>query len=1049
MSIVILGIMILLWIFFYYIYYPIHGENNTFFLLYIIICICFYGIYRLIEILKGSHITPTIMSLIGVFLFQLLLLSSIFFWFSWFSAGGGVVLFFEIVFFLTCVWVFWSIMLAVGKNIIHKMIWDDTFSTGIYILLSVTVWFWIYMLWVYIAAYFGAYSLWFVIWWAVLLGGISWKYFIDIFREFRTPLTWKNTSSEMSRYIDTFHYGMITFLLAINCISVFRPYPIGWDDLWVYMNFPKLLSQAGELLPLWQMYLWQLYTGIGFLAWSQTLAFYLNSFSWVLAWLALYIWIKEITKKFETPWDMWLMSVMILLMMPMTVFQLAKDMKLDYWLLFVSLASLFSMYYVVFFSHTWSRKKYLSFLWIIWVLMWLAFSIKVTSLLLILGVLATLTYKRYSVWWVISFFGLFFAVFSTVWLWGMMNVVVPTESTWVWIFSGIACLIAIIIWIYSVVRQWDGWWWFTRFTSEVCVLLLGFSLAIVPWVVKNYWEIPAGSPVELSKLISWYSAGFSPDYSRIYSPNELEEKKSQEISRMELTGNTKNEDFWRYFGYEWGINNYLKLPWNLTFQVHQKGEFTDITYIFFALLPAVLLFLPYRKTFYTYPIMWALICTLLYFIPSPISTTITNMFSQIHLPWGYGYIFLFFFLPFVYFHWALDREKRINKIFLGNFVFTTVYVFLWDISAFGIVWYGIVMYSVFLIMITLGIIALQGYEKNTRSIGNMLILLCIWLYVGFSALPHGMNNLQAAGFPEYKLWWETEEVAIIKNHPEYFSILYALNLNTQAQQSLIENAKNTLENQFKNMQEGQHILPVIDAIQTSQELRQIMNYLTKVQLPDNVSHAIEDLRQEVYEAVIYPSVEERSEKIIFRAGTFLKYFISQNDTRLFEDNLLLKFENYIYDENIQTTYTRFITLWVNYLLVDLNAATIDKWEQKHLTERYEHMLEFFTYDDVALIETDSLCLSTALSSFKKDEDMEKYLKIAGVNYGTSKERKEKKLACAQEIVSLLKSDTTYDFLSPIAAYIEQNQILLTDIETLIPLILSSTRNGNKAVFELK
>jgi hypothetical protein len=31
---------------------------------------------------------------------------------------------------------------------------------------------------------------------------------------------------------------------------VYRPFPIGWDDLGVYMNYPKLLSQAGELLPL-------------------------------------------------------------------------------------------------------------------------------------------------------------------------------------------------------------------------------------------------------------------------------------------------------------------------------------------------------------------------------------------------------------------------------------------------------------------------------------------------------------------------------------------------------------------------------------------------------------------------------------------------------------------------------------------------------------------------------------------------------------------------------------------------------------------------------
>jgi hypothetical protein len=63
---------------------------------------------------------------------------------------------------------------------------------------------------------------------------------------------------------------------------------------------------------------------------------------------------------------------------------------------------------------------------------------------------------------------------------------------------------------------------------------------------------------------------------------------------MSASGKTTNEDLGRYFGYENGINNYLKLPYNLTMQVNQSGEYTDITFIFLALLPAILLFLGYR-----------------------------------------------------------------------------------------------------------------------------------------------------------------------------------------------------------------------------------------------------------------------------------------------------------------------------------------------------------------------------------------------------------------------------------------------------------------------
>lgn len=39
----------------------------------------------------------------------------------------------------------------------------------------------------------------------------------------------------------------------------------------------------------------------------------------------------------------------------------------------------------------------------------------------------------------------------------------------------------------------------------------------------------------------------------------------------------------------------MKLPANLTFQKNQAGEFTEITYIFLALVPAMLLFVTSRR----------------------------------------------------------------------------------------------------------------------------------------------------------------------------------------------------------------------------------------------------------------------------------------------------------------------------------------------------------------------------------------------------------------------------------------------------------------------
>ena len=119
-------------------------------------------------------------------------------------------------------------------------------------------------------------------------------------------------------------------------ILVYRPYPIGWDDLGAYMNFPKLLAQAGELIPLWQMQTWQLYTGIGHVFGSQTGAFYLNTFSGFIAALVVFWALRGILGSASKYVSLPLLAVVLLLMMPMTVFQLSKDMKLDYGLLSVS-----------------------------------------------------------------------------------------------------------------------------------------------------------------------------------------------------------------------------------------------------------------------------------------------------------------------------------------------------------------------------------------------------------------------------------------------------------------------------------------------------------------------------------------------------------------------------------------------------------------------------------------------------------------------------------------------------------------------------------------
>jgi len=45
-----------------------------------------------------------------------------------------------------------------------------------------------------------------------------------------------------------FAFLVISFLISVSLINAIRPMPIGWDDLGVYMNFPRIMATLGELL---------------------------------------------------------------------------------------------------------------------------------------------------------------------------------------------------------------------------------------------------------------------------------------------------------------------------------------------------------------------------------------------------------------------------------------------------------------------------------------------------------------------------------------------------------------------------------------------------------------------------------------------------------------------------------------------------------------------------------------------------------------------------------------------------------------------------------
>jgi len=628
-----MGAMLLLGMYFYYIYYPIHGQSKEYFLVFMICMIFLYWIYKWLQILISlKNISFNFIHVFWVLIFQVIFVSCFFFGISsWIPLFSGFWLAVKILFLLVLISSLWLIIYSFWKKIVYSFKAKlPVENIAVLNLISLGLGFSAFIFWCFLFTAFWLYNITVVGTWILLMGIISWKELYWVLKQVKRPLVrYQNIDhphTSLRLILDELQFIVITFLLSVNLVSVFRPFPIWWDDLWVYMNWPKLLSGAWELLPLWQMYFWQLYTGIGFLAGSQTFAFFLNTFSGIVVALVVYTGIHSFIKKdSEKPFDFGLTCVLMILMMPMTIFQLAKDMKVDYGLLFMSIIVVISVYHVLFTAKHFSHKKSYLILWVIGFLIGICFSIKLTSLLLLLSVLSLLFYKKFSLLGFTGFIFLFVGIFTFWNLWSLMNVVSPEFSSF---GKTLFLLISLVLWwgILSIANYYKHKWVapLKHLFTESGIIVLGFIIGLSPWIVKHTWEISKSSePISVKKIITWVSDNFNPNYESIYSREALDEVEVVYARWITQSWTTTNEDFGRYFWYEKGINNYLKLPWNLTFQVNQRGEFTDITFIFFVLIPLIFIFLPYKKQEYKWWVVWFLVLLLLYYIPGPISHWIT------------------------------------------------------------------------------------------------------------------------------------------------------------------------------------------------------------------------------------------------------------------------------------------------------------------------------------------------------------------------------------------------------------------------------------------
>ena len=296
---------------------------------------------------------------------------------------------------------------------------------------------------------------------------------------------------------------ILTYLVSINFINIIRPMPIGWDDLGVYMNFPQIMANSGAILHGAGMTAWQTLTGIGFMFHSAPQAFFLNQIGGILSIVVLTVAFGSLLKdEKKSLINLPLLGATMFYAMPMVIFQQAKDMKLDPGLFFVSCISIYGIIHLLLqykkslesdgtptggILHFFDHRQNLLYIFLFGIVAGLAFAIKFTTLMLILGLVGVIFFAKLGLSGFFGYFAAFVALFTQFRLWGQLNVSYPKDDTALLQQVTIASVLLAAIFFASAWKKHHTIAFKKAFLVTL-VFIAGITLPIAPWIVKNISE---------------------------------------------------------------------------------------------------------------------------------------------------------------------------------------------------------------------------------------------------------------------------------------------------------------------------------------------------------------------------------------------------------------------------------------------------------------------------------------------------------------------------------------------------------------------------------
>jgi len=792
----------------------------------------------------------------------------------------------------------------------------------------------------------------------------------------------KKSENFQIHFMAIFTYAFMLLLIAITLNFDSRIFPVGFDGLSLYMNTPKLIAGYHGLTEGGDAYNWALMMSLGMIMYKSTLISILISVvPGILCLIAIYK-ISTILKV-NRSWSIFTCALFYSL--PNTIWQSKNDEKTDLAFLFITLCSV--LLFISFQSAGTvnkikeSKKKLpgispMAVLWsLIGCLIGFSFGIKYVAMMSAFAFLVVIFYTYSGKFGAIA---IFFLIFALIFALDLTKFAAFETDLFVIRFM-VPAVIGLAFFIYAFMKNKTGLGVAGKMAFIFCVSI---GITFMPWAIKNLSEnkkisvdhiLTGKSPLpELypeNNQLSTFNNTTSSKHNHLshndefknvqvasfgwLASNENPLPKDQTIQSDSSKKNTrpnvstennstnpeKTEEIRRYLGYESGIIRFISLPYDIAMKTNVKLGSSDSGILILILIPIFIFAFGMKHLHWDIFKMILMLFILIVSIlsvqlingPLDINTVLSTLKAN-----GFGNTGISgsFLLPVYVF--MKQQLLKIGEALLPVYQYLTT-------QSLGVCFVIIVLSTIPIYFIFKS--SISGLSHMSKAlIAFVYCIIQFWLVlssgiiwygiVGFSLIPIVIAVLANKNEPGLN-----NNSEFIK---KYISVCTAVWFILILPFQLVP-IRFIYESDVSKINFSEFMDPPF------------VKYLTGVQT-----------EQQVFKQFFSPAEQNiintlnRDKKAnILNISTFLKYHISNNDSRVYMDNQLGIFKNIAshvgFDKKLVAGELR--KKKIKYLLVGLNTARLDKTPDKSLTRKFEHLMRtMINNHEVKLLYTNRLVM---------------------------------------------------------------------------------------------